>query len=111
VIDGPDRNYVGTPLPFQSDLHISSGAAEIYVGPLLIDLALYCLAASWLVWLWRRLPVQKYLNSVLSAVIWLAGGALVAVTIMVWSMLDTFFELWFDPTIYERVLSVSWRGY
>lgn len=97
-------------MPWRADLHISSGASEVYVGPLLIDLAAYALLAFVLVQIWRRVPAfgGRVLNTVGGALIWLSGIGLFALIAWIMSVLDTFYEPWYDHQIWGRVISSAW---
>lgn len=113
VVDGPSARYTGFPLPWRADLHISSGASEIYLGPLVIDLAVYALLAAGLVQIWRRWTLLSgpIMSSAMGAIVWLAGAGLLILSIAIVSILDTFYKPWYDPGIWDRVISTGWSRF
>jgi hypothetical protein len=93
--DGPDGQYYGFPLPWNSDSFVTSLAKDIYVLPLIIDLVFFAVLGAFI--LKALTPLRPALFKGSLVVIWIGG--LLGVTVMMAFALvfNLFFKLWPEP--------------
>jgi hypothetical protein len=105
VVDGPDTEFYGFPLPWNSRFIAGSLAKDIYVLPALLDAVFFLFVGYWLWrWLAPRLSLLKPLaqRSVLVG-IWVYGVCSVAGVFISIIALDFFPSAWYDLPIAEVV--------
>lgn len=97
TLDGARAEYYGFPLPWNSNSIATSLAKEIYLLPLLIDLAFFAILGTFALKLMAR--HSSTLNKIVPA-IWI-GGLLSAASIALVLSLGSFFQWWPNPGPFE----------
>ncbi len=101
--------YRGLPLIWQRD-SVNSGDFDIFVGPFAINAGLCLLAATCVVYRWLRTPVLngKVATGVAAILVWASGTLAILVLVMAVVGLGYFRAFWYDPTIWDHVISDTW---
>lgn len=103
ILDGPDTEFYGFPLPWNSRSLAFSLAKDVYVIPLLIDIAFFVGAVALLRW-WL-LPRLNYLSlgmrRSIGAIIWVYGICSLVIMLVTVAVLDISVYPWYAWPVAE----------
>jgi hypothetical protein len=101
LVDGPDTELYGVPLPWNSRSIAGSLAKDIYVLPLVLD-AVFFLLVGYYIWRWmapRLSPLKSAARRSILAGIWAYGVCSAASALIVIIALDFFPSAWYHLEI------------
>ena len=103
ILDGPDAEFYGFPLPWNSRSLAFSLAKDVYVIPLLIDIAFFVGAVALI-----RRWLLPWLNNVslgvrrsVAAVTWIYGGCSLAMMLVTVAVVDMSVHPWYAWPVAE----------
>ena len=97
LTDGPDTDFYGFPLPWNSRGIATSLSKSIYIAPLLVDVALYVGLSYWLIRLLsdRIERARRGVRGAILMLIWAYGTLSAMLLGAMWAVLDVLPSFWY----------------
>lgn len=110
-VDSPRSHFFGSPLPWNAPSLSASMASDVFLGPLVIDVAVYAAIVWVLVRVARRWGLLRGgpVGVVAAGVVWAAGLFSAAMIGLVFFFADGF-HLWYNPWGAITVTGVTLAG-